>query len=202
MRHRIFKVAGVAGAAVTACLMLAGCPSHPNADMTEQNAQTAQQRIYDNNQPLPQYNWSLERQVLIDAQDSAARGDASTSFFFVQGVQDPVFICPSLGLGVPDTAQLSNPDQIAPISGRWGGGATVIGQMDPFGVYTPPTSEGTYVICVINGRPTLQRAEEYVHTVMAPAVWDVASHQIKVTGTPSLVLNTKPPAGTTAVRKP
>lgn len=199
---RRMKVASLAGVAGPVALVLAGC-SHPaNANQTEQNAQTAQQRIYDNNQGLPQYNWSLERQVLIDAQDSAARGDASTSFFFVQGVQEPVFICPSLGLGVPDTAQLSNPDQIAPVSSKWGGGSAVIGQMDPFGVYTPPTSEGTYVICVINGRPTLQRAEEYVHTVMAPAVWDVASHQIKVTGVPSLVLNTKPPAGTTAVKKP
>ena len=104
-------------------------------------------------------------------------------------------VCPSLGMAVPDTSQLSNPEQIAPVPGKWGGGATNLPQADPFGIHTPAASDGTYVICIINGKPILQRAEETVHTVMAPATWDANKHQIVIVGNPTSNVVTAPPPG-------
>lgn len=191
MRFKKYIVGGMA--AVAATLSLTGCfGGSPNAQQAEQKTETHQQWVYNQNQPVPFFKWSLERQILKDSEVAAARGDQSTSFFFVMGVQDPVMVCPSLGLGVPDTAQLSNPEQIAPISGNWGGGATTLPQADPFGIHTPPNSDGTYVICIIGGKPVLQRAEENVHTIMAPAVWDEKTHRIQTVGGPTTVITTKP----------
>lgn len=180
-----------AAIAVTAVLGLsvAACTTSTSAGTNvEQNTEGAQATQYSQSQPIPFFKWSLERQVLIDAETASAEGDQSTSFFFNFGIQDPIMTCPSLGMAVPDTSQLSNPEQVVSNrqnkrlpSGDW----TNMPQADPFGVFTPATSDGTYVICIIGGKPVLQRAEETVHTVMAPAVWNEKTHQIQITGNPT-----------------
>lgn len=190
--NRTRKIAATAVTAAALGLGLAACSHGPNAQQREQQQQTQDTQALDNNQPLPHYTWSMERQILIDAENASAFGTQSTSFFFIQGVRDPVFVCPSLGLGVPDTAQISNPSQIAPISGKWGGGATTLPQEDPYGIYTPPVSEGTFVVCVgSGGKPYLHRAEEFVDTVLGPARWDSATHTEVVTGAPSYHVKVK-----------
>lgn len=186
------RIAGLAVIGATLVGVATACSGAPNAQQAEQKVEQHQQWVYNQNQPIPLFKWSLERQILIDSEVAAARGDQSTSFFMLNGVRDPVYVCPSLGLGVPDTSQLSNPQQIAPISGKWGGGATTLPQADPFGIHTPATSDGTFVICLIGGKPVLQRAEEIVHTIMAPAVWDYSKHVIKTVGGPTTKMKTKP----------
>ena len=190
---RKVKTAIVIGAVVVMGGGLAACgPGGSSAQQKEQQGATSQQAEYNNTQPIPFFKWSLERQVLIDAEVASAQGDQSTSFFFNYGIQDPIMTCPSLGMAVPDTSQLSNPQQIIYPKGRE---AVTIPQPDPFGIHTPPSSNGTYVICIINGKPVLQRAEETVHTVMAPAVWDANKHQIVVVGNPTSNVVTAPPPG-------
>ena len=188
---RIGTVSGIAGLLLTG-LAISAC-SHPgNAQQAEQANASHQQWVYNQDQPIPTFKWSLERQILIDAEQAAADGDASTSFFFAPMSRDPYYVGPSLGLGVPDTSQLSNPQQIAPISGKWGGGATVLPQADPFGIHTPAASDGTYVILIVNGKPTLMRAEDHVDTILAPAHWDYSTHKMVIDGASTTQLKTKP----------
>jgi hypothetical protein len=176
----------------------AGCSSNSTAGTNVEQAHSNDQLTqYTQAQPIPYFKWSLERQILIDAEVASAQGDQSTSFFFNFGVQDPILVCTSLGQAVPDSAQLSNPEQVVGNkqnkvlpSGDW----TTLPQMEPFGIHTSPSSVGTYAICIINGKPVLQRAEETVHTVMAPAKWDEAKHQIVITGNPTTDVTTQPPA--------
>ena len=187
------KTAVVIGAVASMGLGVSACSiGGPSAQQTEQNSATSQQAEYNRTQPIPYFKWSLERQVLIDAEVASAQGDQSTSFFFNYGIQDPIFTCPSLGMAVPDTSQLSNPQQVLYPRGRE---AVTIPQPDPFGIHTPAASDGTYVICIINGKPVLQRAEETVHTVMAPATWDANKHQIVIVGNPTSNVVTAPPPG-------
>lgn len=191
MKFTTSKASTGLAAVIAAAIVLTGCSHGPSVQQREQQQQTQDTQSLDNNQPLPHYNWSMERQILIDAENASAFGTQSTSFFFVQGVRDPVFVCPSLGLGVPDTAQISNPEQIAPISGKWGGGATTLPEEDPYGIYTPPTSEGTFVVCVgSNGKPYLHRAEEYIDTVLGAARWDYNTHTEVLTGAPTYSVKT------------
>ena len=191
------KFAGIAAAGILG-LSLAACSSGSTAGTNvEQHQSNDQLTQYTKSQPIPYFKWSLERQILIDAEVASAQGDQSTSFFFNFGVQDPIFVCTSLGQAVPDSAQLSNPEQVVGNkqnkvlpSGQW----TTLPQMEPFGIHTSPSSVGTYAICIINGKPVLQRAEETVHTVMAPAKWDESTHRIVVVGNPTSDVNITPPS--------
>lgn len=186
-RALIIVSAGLAG-----LLAVAGCSHGPNAQQQEQNAQASDTRSLITNQPLPHYNYSQIRQTAIDVENIQAYGTQTTSFFFNMGVADPIFVCPSLGLPIPNTVQLSNPQQIAPVSGRYGGGTQVIGQMEPTGIYAPTSSSGTAVICVnASGKPYVKYWEGFVDAVTAPAIWDYAHHVEKVTGAPTVVAKTK-----------
>jgi hypothetical protein len=197
---RKIKSAIVIGAVVLSGAGLAACSSSTKAGTNiEQGQSNDQLAQYTQSQPIPYFKWSLERQILIDAEVASARGDQSTSFFFNFGIQDPILVCTSLGQAVPDSAQLSNPEQVVGNkqnkvlpSGDW----TTLPQMEPFGIHTSPSSVGTYAICIINGKPVLQRAEETVHTVMAPAKWDANKHQIVVVGNPTTDVVTQNPNST------
>lgn len=185
------KIVTAAAGAALAVFALAACTHAPNAQQQEQAQQQADTRSLINNQPLPHYNFSQIRQTLIDAQDISATGTQTTSFFFQLGLQDPVFSCPSIGMPVPNTAQLSNPEQIAPVPGNWGGGSTNLPQMDPNGIYAPAASQGTYVICVnSSGAKYLQYWEGDVMTVTSAATWDRGTHTLNVTGAPTSVIHT------------
>jgi hypothetical protein len=191
MKTSFKTAAGAALLVIATGLGAAACTHGPSAQQQEQNAQSADTASLEQSQPLPHYNYSQIRQTLIDAQDIEANGTQTTSFFFQQGMPDPIFSCPSLGEPVANTDQLSNPQQLVPVTGNWGGGHDVLSQMDPNGIYTGSSSQGTYVICV-NGRgqPYLQYWEGNVMTVTAGAVWDHATHQVTVTGAPTATVHT------------
>ena len=183
----------VAGIAITAgtVVTVAGCTSStPSGQATENRQQQQDTKSLVTDQPIPHFNYSQIRQTLIDAETIAADGAQTTSFFFQMGNQDPVFSCPSLGMPVANTAQLSNPDQVNPDPNSSGGSVTTP-QMDPYGVYAPNASQGTYVICVNgSGAKYLEYWEGDVMTVAAGATWDTATHSLKVTGQPTAVIHT------------
>ena len=122
--------------------LAAACCTRPTVQQREQNAQTADTQSLDTNQPIPHYNYSQIRQTLIDAETISANGTQTTSFFFQMGDPDPVFTCPSLGMPVANTAQLSNPSSGHGVSGSYRRRPTTFPQEDPYGIYTPPPRPG------------------------------------------------------------
>lgn len=136
-------------------------------------------------QPIPHYNYSQIRQNLIELETAQANGVQTTSFFFNQGVRDPVQACPSIGAPIPTTTQLTNPQQVYDGSGSDGGGNVPIGQMDPNGTYSG-NSSGTYVMCVgADGKPYADYWEGFVQTIFGPASWNYSTHQAQLLGPPS-----------------
>lgn len=178
-------------AAAVLALGLTACSSGNSGQQQENRQQQADTTSLEASQPIPHYNWSQIRQTMIDAQDIAANGAQTTSFFFQMGDPDPVYSCPSIGMPVPNTAQLSNPLQGTGVSGV--SGAIAIGQMDPDGIYSPSSSSGTYVICVSSsGSNYLDYWEGDVFTVSGAAEWDKATHSLKVIGAPTAAVHTAP----------
>jgi hypothetical protein len=179
----------LAGSTLAACTD--GGSDH-SGQAQENKAQAHDTNSLVNNQPIPGFNWSQIRQTLIDAETVSANGTITTSFFYNQGVQDPVFSCPSIGMPVPNTAQLSNPHKVVNDPYSYHSQGQVIDQMDPYGIYAPSASTGTYVICSdSHGHKYLQYWEGFVQTVSAPAVWDQTTHAVKVTGAPTFTPVTK-----------
>lgn len=143
-------------------------------------------------QPLPRFAWSQLRQNLIELQTAQANTTQTTTFFFNQGVRDPIQFCPSIGFPIAATTQLSNPEQkvIETASGKDNGNVT-LPQIDPNGVYAG-NSTGTFAICLdAQGRAYANYWEGFVQTVTGPAHWDVASHTVELTGPPSFDFSVK-----------
>jgi len=192
-RRNAALLAGSAAIAVTALCTASACQNNQPAGQAQENtAQQADQAALEAAQPIPHYNYSQIRQTLIDAETMAANGTQTTSFFFQQGAPDPVYSCPSLGMPVPNTSSLSNPNQVVPDPNS-SSGSEVIGQQDPDGIYQPAASDGTYVICLnADGAKYLDYWEGNVLTVGGAAEWNTGTHTLKVTGAPSAAVHTSP----------
>ncbi len=192
---KITKKSISAAAIVVFAIVLAACdtgPSTSKGQQQENQQQKASTESLVNNQPLPHFNYSQARQNYIELETAMANGVQTTSFFFNQGVTDPIGSCPSIGVPIPNTASLSNPQQVVDGSGSGGGGNVTISQMDPIGIYVPSSSTGTFVVCIdAQGKPYADYWEGFVKTVFAPAKWNKETHQVELVGPPSFTFSKK-----------
>lgn len=182
-------------AALSTIALLAACESgEPKKETAAQENATSEAALsqFLKAQPAPQFTWSQLRQNLIEIQTAQANSTATTSFFFNQGVGDPVMECPSIGFAIPATYQLTNPVQPLEV-GVVGDPNPVIAidQLEATGVYTADTS-GTYAICVDEtGDAYAFYWEGFVSTVTGPARWDSDAKRIVLTGAPSAEFSTE-----------
>jgi hypothetical protein len=190
MRHsarRIITAASLAALVITEAAACSSGGGGSSANNIESRQQGIDSKAIEFAEPLPYFANSEIRQELIDIEAIQALGIRSTTFAFNQGIRDPVWSCPSIGLPVPVTDQLSNPQQIVNDGGQnagYYGTAVPIGQMDPNGIYQGD-STGTNVLCVgKNGTTYAHYAEEFADAVTASAHWDYTTHSEIVTGTP------------------
>jgi hypothetical protein len=187
-RHRLAALLAIAALALplSACDSSIGNPA-PSSGTALSNKQeqldfTHLQYV----EPLPGFPYSEMRQDLIEIEAIEALGIDSTTFVFVQGISHPVYVCPSVGVPIPVTDQLSN-DQV-PVwnSGSDNQGYGIAGvtedQADPPGVFQGD-STGTNSLCLngSGGQYDIYN-EAYDLTVTAPAYWDQTTGMIKLNG--------------------
>lgn len=188
---RKFVIAVVAALTMITATACHGTPSKPNN--IEHDAQSADSANLVQNQPIPEFSYSQIRQNAIEFEKAEAEGAASTTFFFNRGVKDPIFVCPSIGSGIPESASLSNPNQLVRQyvgSGYWDDG--VVGQMDPNGIYTATNGTGTRVLCVgADGKIFGKNWEGDVDVVYAPAKWNKDTGMEEITGPASFTFTKK-----------
>lgn len=181
---------------VTALTMISAAACHSTistpAANTEHAAQAADSQNMVNDQPIPQFAYSQIRQNLIEIEKAQATGVATTSFAFLQGVKQPIWSCPSIGMAIPETASLSNPLQTVTDHYSQGTALATIGQMDPNGIYTSTNGTGTTVMCVdAQGKVKPRSWEGYVDVEFAPAVWNSSTEQVEDTGPASFTFSGK-----------
>ena len=97
-------------------------------------------------QQIPTFDWSQERQTVIDAETIRATGSISTTMFFIEGV-GMISWCPSSGAPVPATYQLSASQQYIDIKRDDTRQKFPVDQGEPTGVYVGD-SNGTWIICL------------------------------------------------------
>jgi hypothetical protein len=56
-----------------------------------------------------------------------------------------VFLCNSIGYGIPYATQFTNPEKIVERLSQ--GGYAILPQADPNGLFSPASAEGTWVMC-------------------------------------------------------
>jgi hypothetical protein len=154
-----------------------GCDGEPqpaSAAQMEQRSQNLQMEQFLRNQPVPSFDWSLERHMLI--QLYTARQKATNTFSVVQSefTGKILWECASIGFPLPYATQLTNPMQVSGdthCGGQCGVSAVAIGQQEPNGLFPPATADGTWVPCVDDkGKITPVYEERKVTTFLRPVI--------------------------------
>lgn len=196
MNKRVIKLFAVPTLALSLVFGVAACGIDGTTSSTvaqtgassEAAAQTRDDNNLNTNQPVPVYKYSQMRETLINVEDIQANGENTTSFFFNQGIQNPIQTCSSIGMPVASDTELTNPQkqEIQPDGGGYqqNNGDNVLAQADPTGVYSGQ-STGTNVLCVnAQGQEYIDYWEGYVQTISGSATWNNATHTIQLLGTP------------------
>jgi hypothetical protein len=188
-KGRWIAAAVLGGAAL---LSVAACTQTQGGGAATEALQSGQiQTHYEQVQPPYQATGASEYRANLNyAEASQVLGINTTTFFFQMGQPAPFFECPSHGGAVPNTAQLTNPQQVQPDPNATAG-SVLVGNMDPNGVYSPTSSSGTYVMCVNNaGQEYLVYWEGDAFQVNGNARWDATLNGgkggIQVTGAPQM----------------
>lgn len=69
------------------------------------------------------------------------------TYLFAQQSGQLVFLCDSIGYGIPAATQYTNPQKLAEGRSSSGYALTAIAQADPNGLFSPASAEGTWVMC-------------------------------------------------------
>ena len=168
-----------------------GCEAQPSQEVKDLAAVKRQQSQYGTAQPIPAFDFSLERDIVIQlykarnervATHTVWRSDMGT----VEGD------CPSTGYPVPYDTSLTNPLKGVRISSD--GGATTVEQAEPNGVFASKNSTATWVRCVyeVNGKMVVAPIyiESKVTTYPFPVEVDYATGRAQPTngGKPSVTI--------------
>lgn len=134
--------------ALTACSRTT--PSQTNKDSEQTKAQQSQ---YAASQPVPMYDWSLERHLVIQLYD-ARNMKAATHSVWRSDLGQVEGDCPSMGFGIPYDTSLTNPlvsvdrSDNGSVGDRVDYSLTSVSQPEPNGVYASVNTAATWVMCV------------------------------------------------------
>lgn len=124
-------------------LVACACDGKLDANELDEQAVQRQQAQYVTAQPVPAFDWSLERHIVIQlyelrnqkvATHSVWRSDMGT----IEGD------CPSMGFGIPYDTSLTNP---LVMETGYSGAAAAVEQPEPNGIFLSKNTSATWVLC-------------------------------------------------------
>lgn len=133
---------------LTACV-----ESKPTTERSDTKKVQQQQSQYSKGQPIPAFDWSLERHLVIELyrlrnQKAATHSVWRSDRGLVEGD------CPSYGYGIPYDTSLTNPLVATDIDTQGeehsyqGGALASIEQAEPNGVFASKNTAATWVMCL------------------------------------------------------
>jgi hypothetical protein len=135
-------------------LALAGCQDvKPNSDRVqrEQQEQLAMQGVM--SVGMPAVTRFAEKRMLKDIIE--LRDQMHPTYTYLVGEMNGTIgekVCDSLGYGISGATQYTNPQRAGNYSDGGGGrGVITLPQADPNGLFSPATTEGTWVMCKVPG---------------------------------------------------
>ncbi|MCD6435995.1 MAG: hypothetical protein J7L15_06360 [Clostridiales bacterium] len=142
IKHKTLKLS-IAALMLATLSGLTGC-NELSQETKDKHAVQAQQGQYAKAQPVPAYNFSLERDLLIKLynlrnQKVSTHTVWRSDYGIVEGE------CTSMGYGLPYDTSLTNPLQP---TGSRAYSITSIGQAEPNGVFASTNTSATWVMCL------------------------------------------------------
>lgn len=129
-------------------LMGFGCEEREASQEVKDSKQAnSQQSQYAKRQPIPFFDWSLERHLVIQLYQIRNRTVATHAVW--RGMTSQIEgDCPCLGFGIPYDTSLTNPLQGYGSLSHNGAAVTSIGQAEPNGIFASQNTAATWVPCV------------------------------------------------------
>lgn len=144
------KVSHVCVISVSLLALIAGCnPGSGTPESRDTKRVRQQQSQYEKGQPIPAFDWSLERRLVIELYKVRNQKAATHSVWrsdrgWIEGD------CPSYGYGIPYDTSLTNP--LVPTRGNFRYTSTsalvTIEQAEPNGVFASKNTAATWVMCL------------------------------------------------------
>lgn len=156
-------------ALLLAAVSLAAC-EQPTAADREQQAQTAKTAESDSAVGMPATpNWTEKRnlKMIYELRD---KPDYAT-FTYLVGMNNQLkLLCHSVGYGIPESVQYTAPESEQRVTINSTGYTERLPQADPNGLYSSPSANGTWVMCVdpVNKTTVPVRSEPNVITSPVP----------------------------------
>jgi len=186
MKHTIIA------ASLLSALALTGCNREVTQEELDSRLANKAQSQFAAGQPIPVFDWSLERQRVIDLymirnQEATTHSVWRSNTGMVEGD------CPSSGFGIPYDTSLTNPLQLS--SRRFqanGGGHYVEGaveQAEPNGVFASKNTNATWVLCIgVSGALEPVYVESKVTAYPGPVNVDYETNRVTRTGTANFTI--------------
>jgi hypothetical protein len=166
--------------ALAATFVLSACEAESASEKADREQVDSQQQVYAAAQPVPQFQYSLEREAAT--QIYAARNTNVTTWSVWRSDYGHVLgDCPSIGYPIPYDTSLTNPVQVTGRKGR--SGVATVEQAEPNGLFSSKNSYATWVRCVVTegGVSTITPVyiEGNVNVYPYPVLVDYASNRVR-----------------------
>jgi len=124
---------------------LASCAdAAPDANKTDAQNANKQQQQYATAQPVPFYDWSLERDMVRQLYN-IRNMEATTHSVWRSDLGTVEGDCPSIGFGIPYDTSLTNP--LVEYRRYSSSAASVVEQPEPNGIFASKNTAATWVMC-------------------------------------------------------
>lgn len=181
---------------IIAVFALAGCDFMHGETVESRDAErvSLQQSQYEKGQPVPAFDWSLERHLVIELyrvrnQKAATHSVWRSDYGTLEGD------CPSYGYGIPYDTSLTNPLVATDIDNEGeehnyqGGSLTSIEQAEPNGIYASKNTSATWVMCLGEaGNVEPVYVESKVTVYPGPVVVDYTSNRVTRSGAATVMI--------------
>ena len=141
-------------AVIMGSLSLTACNIESNTTASQETKAVERQQLqYQKGQPIPTFDWSLERHLVIQLYNIRNQKAATHSVWrsdrgIVEGD------CPSYGYGIPYDTSLTNPlvatdiDMEGEEHNYQGGALASVEQPEPNGIFASKNTQATWVMCL------------------------------------------------------
>ena len=191
------KVISAAAIIVTGLSLCACNPPKQTTQAKETQAVNRQQDQFSKGQPIPGFDWSLERHLVIELYKLRNKR-ASTHAVWRSDYGTIEGDCPSMGYGLPYDVSLTNPLVATDIDlqgeehSYQGGALTSIEQPEPNGIFASKNTSATWVMCVgSTGSIEPVYVESKVTVYPGPVTVDYVHNKVTRSGAATVHINTK-----------
>lgn len=169
---------------IVLAVLITGCGPDSQQQQDARHVDT-QQAQYAIGQPVPEYDWSLERDLVIQLynirnQRIATHSVWRSDYGIIEGD------CPSMGYGIPYDTSLTNPL----VSYYYGnGGVGTVNQPEPNGIFPSTNTSATWVMCTNDlGQIEPLYIETKVTVYPYPVTVDYDSNRVTKAGEASVTI--------------